>query len=44
MNRKVELLCDADADSAKASYRNDVLDIELKKMKPKRTGKKIQIE
>jgi HSP20 family protein len=40
----VELACDVDADSAKASYRNGILDIELKKVKPKRTGKKIQIE
>ncbi len=42
--KKVELACDVDADSAKASYRNGVLDIELKKVKPKRIGRKIQIE
>ena len=42
--KKVELPCDVDADSAKASYRNGVLDIELKKVKQKGIGKKIQIE
>jgi HSP20 family protein len=42
--KKVELPCDVDVDSAKASYRNGILDIELKKVKPKRTGKQIQIE
>ena len=31
--KKVGLPCDVDADAAKASYRNGVLDIELKKVK-----------
>lgn len=41
--KEVALPCEVDADSAKASYQNGVLDIELKKVKPKRKGKKIKI-
>jgi len=41
--KEVELPCEVDADSAKASYQNGVLDIELKKAKPKKKGKKIKI-
>jgi len=42
--KEVELPCEVDANSAKASYQNGVLDIELKKAKPKKKGKKISIE
>lgn len=41
--KEVELPCEVDTDSAKASYRNGILDIELKKTKPKRKGKKISV-
>ena len=41
--KEVDLPCNVDADSAKASYRNGVLDIELKKVKPKNKGKNIKI-
>ena len=42
--KEVELPCEVDANSAKASYQNGVLDIELKKAKPKKKGKKIEIK
>lgn len=42
--KEVELPCEVNADSAKASYRNGILDIELKKVKPKKKGKKISVD
>ncbi|KAA0002717.1 MAG: Hsp20/alpha crystallin family protein [Thermoplasmata archaeon] len=41
--KEVALPCEVDTDSAKASYQNGVLDIELKKVKAKRKGRKIKI-
>ena len=41
--KEVELPCEVDADSAKASYQNGILDIELKKSKPRKKGKKVSI-
>ncbi len=41
--KEVELPSEVDANSAKASYQNGILDIELKKAKPKRKGKKVSI-
>jgi len=40
----VELPCDVDVDSAKASYKNGVLDITLKKVESKKGRKKINVE
>jgi len=42
--KEVELPAEVDPDSAKASYNNGVLDIQLKKVKPKVKGKKIKIK
>ena len=42
--KEVELPAEVDPDSAKASYNNGVLDIQLKKVKPKSKGKKIKIK
>jgi len=42
--KEVELPCEVDPNSAKATYQNGVLDVELKKAKPKKAGKKIKIE
>lgn len=42
--KEVELPAEVDPDSAKASYNNGVLDIQLKKVKPKAKGKKIKIK
>lgn len=42
--KEVELPCEVDPNSAKATYQNGVLDVELKKAKPKKKGKKIKIE
>lgn len=42
--KEVALPCEVDASSAKASYQNGVLDIELKKAKAKKKGKKIKVE
>lgn len=41
--KEVELPCEVDTDSTKASYQNGILDIELKKAKPKKKGKKVSI-
>ena len=41
--KEIALSSEVEGDSAKATYRNGVLDIELKKVKPKREGKKISI-
>ena len=41
--KEIALSSEVGGDSAKATYRNGVLDIELKKVKPKRDGKKISI-
>jgi HSP20 family protein len=40
----VELPCDVDVDSAKASYKNGVLDITLKKVEKPRSRRKINVE
>ncbi len=40
----VDLPCDVDVDSARASYKNGVLDITLKKVESKRSRKKINVE
>ena len=42
--KEVELPAEVDPDSAKASYNNGVLDIQLKKVKPRSKGKKIKIK
>lgn len=42
--KEVELPAEVDPRSAKASYRNGVLEVELKKAKPKPKGQRIQIE
>ena len=42
--KEVELPAEVDPNSAKASYNNGVLDIQLKKVKPKSKGKKIKIK
>ncbi|HEC75882.1 MAG TPA: Hsp20/alpha crystallin family protein [Thermoplasmatales archaeon] len=41
--KEVELPSEVDADSAKATYQNGVLDVELKKLRPTKKGKKIKI-
>ena len=41
--KEISLPAEVDPDSAKASYNNGVLDIQLKKVKPKGRGKKIKI-
>ncbi|RLF47430.1 MAG: Hsp20/alpha crystallin family protein [Thermoplasmata archaeon] len=41
--KEVELPAEVDPNSAKATYQNGVLDVELKKLKPKKKGKKIKI-
>ncbi len=41
--KEVKLPCEVDANSAKATYQNGVLDVELKKIKPKKKGKKIKV-
>ncbi len=41
--KEVELPCEVDADSARASYQNGILDIELKKARPKKNSKKVNI-
>ena len=40
----VDVPCDVDVDSAKASYKNGVLDITLKKVESKKKRKKINVE
>jgi HSP20 family protein len=42
--KEVELPAEIDPRSAKASYRNGVLEVELKKAKPRPKGQRIQIE
>lgn len=42
--KEVELPAEIDPKSAKASYRNGVLEVELKKSKPRPKGQRIQIE
>ena len=42
--KEIQLPSEVDPDYAKASYNNGVLDVELKKIKPKRSGKKIKIK
>ena len=42
--KEVELPAEVDPNSAKASYNNGVLDIQLKKVKPRSKGKKIKIK
>lgn len=41
--KEVKLPCEVDASSAKATYQNGVLDVELKKLKPRKKGKKIKV-
>ncbi|MCD6480921.1 MAG: Hsp20/alpha crystallin family protein [Thermoplasmata archaeon] len=41
--KEVKLPAEVDEKSAKATYQNGVLDVELKKLKPKKKGKKIKI-
>jgi HSP20 family protein len=40
----VQLPAEVDQDSATASYRNGILDIELKKIKKTKKGKKIHLD
>lgn len=40
----VDLPCDVDIDTSKASYKNGVLDITLKKVESKKSRKKINVE
>lgn len=42
--KEVELPAEVNEKSAKATYQNGVLDIELTKLKPKKKGKKIEIK
>ncbi|HEC94453.1 MAG TPA: Hsp20/alpha crystallin family protein [Thermoplasmatales archaeon] len=42
--KEVQLPCEVDPDSAEATYNNGVLDITLRKVKPKKRGKKIKIK
>lgn len=42
--KEVQLPAEVDPDSAKATYQNGVLDVELKKLKPKKAGKKVKID
>lgn len=42
--KEVKLPSEVDVDSAKASYHNGILDIELKKVKGKKKGKKIKLD
>jgi len=42
--KEVELPCEVDPDSAEANYNNGVLDITLKKVKPKKRGKRVKIK
>ncbi|KAA0000198.1 MAG: Hsp20/alpha crystallin family protein [Thermoplasmata archaeon] len=42
--KEVKLPCEVDEKSAKATYQNGVLDVEFKKLKPKKKGKKIKVE
>ncbi|MCD6171230.1 MAG: Hsp20/alpha crystallin family protein [Thermoplasmata archaeon] len=42
--KEVELPAEVDEKSAKATYQNGVLDVELKKLRPKKKGKKIEIK
>ncbi|HHF56110.1 MAG TPA: Hsp20/alpha crystallin family protein, partial [Thermoplasmatales archaeon] len=42
--KEVELPAEVDPKTAKATYQNGVLDVELKKLKPKKKGRKIKIE
>ena len=43
-HEQVDLPCDVDIDSAKATYKNGVLDITLKKVEKKKSRKKINVE
>ncbi len=43
-SKEVELPCDVNPDSAKASYKNGVLEISLSRLKPKKHGKPVRIE
>lgn len=43
-SKKVDLPAAVDADSAKASYKNGVLEVSLKKVAPKKRGKPVKIE
>jgi HSP20 family protein len=40
----VDLPCDVDVDSARASYKNGVLDVTLKKVESRKSRKKINVE
>ena len=42
--KEVDLPAEVDEKSAKATYQNGVLDVELKKIKPKKKGKRIEIK
>ncbi len=42
--KEVELPAEVDPKSAKATYQNGVLDVEIKKLKPKKKGRKVKIE
>ncbi|RLI09151.1 Hsp20/alpha crystallin family protein, partial [Candidatus Bathyarchaeota archaeon] len=42
--KRLELPAEVDPKSAKASYKNGVLEVRLKKAKPARRGEKIRIE
>ncbi len=42
--KEVKLPAEVDEKSAKATYQNGVLDVELKKVKPRKRGKKIKVE
>ncbi len=42
--KHLDLPCDVNSDSAKASYKNGVLEITLDRLKPKKTGKPVRIE
>lgn len=43
-SKRLELPCAVDPDSAKANYKNGVLEISLTKVKPKKRGKAVKIE
>ena len=42
--KEIELPSEVIPDTAKATYQNGVLDVEIKKVKPKKGGKKVKIE
>ena len=43
-SKKLELPCAVDADSTKASYKNGVFEITLKRMLPKKRGRSVKID